>query len=102
MAALILIAYFIIDSIISRWGDDRIYFLGDQFCDVLLVLCVFLLAKKPIVKSIAFGLLLAVSFEMVDETLGNNASVFHNDYLCIGISIINALLYYKWQKSREK
>lgn len=101
MTGIVLILYHCIDFIAGHYADDRWYFILQQISFVLLIYCVFILARKYWHKALAAGTLLASIFELVDEFMGNNTAPFINDYVCLAISLLTTLLYYKWLKSKK-
>lgn len=99
MRITILISYLIISLYIGLFANDRLYFIGEQLTHVLLLSLIVTLLNKGITKAIASGALMLVSFEFIDEILGNNTISYLNDYISYLLAIIVTIhLSLKWSK----
>lgn len=96
MRIVALILFLIIGIYIGYCGNDAVYFLGAQICEVILLGLVISLtnSEQRILKAIASGGFILSTFELIDEVRGINAQPNVNDFigLIMGLSSILYLL----------
>lgn len=93
----ILLIYAAISVYIGFFADDRMYYIGAQLNECLLLLCI-AINTIDFARTLAITLLILAMFEFVDEIAGRNTSVYWNDYLPITI----AASYLLWKLLKKK
>lgn len=93
MRIVALILFLIIGIYIGYCGNDAVYFLGAQICEVILLGLIISLSSSTL-KAIASGGFILSTFELIDEVRGINAQPNVNDFigLIMGLSSILYLL----------
>lgn len=95
----ILITYVIISLYIGYFANDRLYYIGDQICECLLVTALVInLPVRTFTRHFAEAILVLCVFELIDELLNRNTEVFWNDY----VGVILAAIYLLWRTLQKK
>jgi hypothetical protein len=103
MKLLALIAYLMIGLYIGFYASDRLYFIGEQLMNVILMGLVVYLLPKSTAKALATGIFTMLFFEMVDEIAGRNTRYYFNDYISVLLALtITVYLSLKWNNLKKK
>lgn len=72
---------------------DRLYFLGEQLCEVVLLSVIYKNAINHKIAILSKSLLVLSVLEMLDEVLQNNITAMLNDYAVVFAALIFIILY---------